>query len=507
MRDSKTHVVIAGGGTAGWLSAYTLAKRLGNLIDITLVESDQIGTVGVGEATIPTMRSFHQLIEIDEREFMRATQATFKLGISFEGWGAPDENYMHSFGVIGQSTWMAEFHQYWLEANAKGFGGSLEDYCLELKAAKANKFGVKAGQTPLNYAFHFDATAYAKFLRRKGEALGVRRVEGKIRKTNVDTSTGDIQSLDLDKGDKVNGDFFIDCTGFKGLLIGEEMGIEHEDWSHWLAADRALAVQTESTEAPPPYTRAIAHPNGWQWRIPLQHRTGNGLVYSSRFCSDEEAHATLLANLSGNTLSEPRLLRFKTGRRKKAWHKNCVAIGLSSGFLEPLESTSIHLITTSLVRLMRLFPFSGNMKPLAERFNHETKFELEAVRDFIILHYKQTHREDSDFWNYYRTMEIPESLAERIDIFRENGYVWPDSVNLFRVDSWIQVMMGQGLLPKNRHGAGRILPPDALKSQLETLSSFVNSNLTKLPDHGDFIKQYCPSSGNTEPDPETVKRA
>ncbi len=491
MRKPKIRVVIAGGGTAGWMSAYSLAKRLGSLLDITLVESDQIGTVGVGEATIPTLRSFHQLLDIDEREFMRATQATFKLGIAFDNWGALGESYIHSFGVIGQSTWMAEFHQYWMEAKANGFGGSLEDYCLELKAAKAEKFALKAGQTPLNYAFHLDATAYARFLREKSESLGVQRVEGKIGKTVVDPDTGNIQSLELEQGKRINGDFFIDCTGFRGLLIGEVLGVEYEDWSHWLAADRALAVQTESTESPPPYTRAIAHPIGWQWRIPLQHRTGNGIVYSSRFCSDDEAYATFLDNITGKPFSEPRLLKFKTGRRKKAWHRNCVAIGLSSGFLEPLESTSIHLITTSLVRLMRLFPFANEMTSLAKRYNHEASFELEAVRDFIILHYKQTKRNDSDLWNYYRTMDIPESLSERIDIFRSNGYVWPDSVKLFRVDSWIQVMMGQGLFPEHQHGAGRILSPESLKSQLEKLSKFVNRNLSDLPDHSDFIKQYC----------------
>ncbi len=493
MRQQKIRVVIAGGGTAGWLSAYSLAKRLGSLLDITLVESDQIGTVGVGEATIPTMRSFHQLLEIDEREFMRATQATFKLGIAFDNWGAVGESYIHSFGVIGQSTWMAEFHQYWLEAHANGFGGSLEDYCLELKAAKAGKFSVSFGQTPLNYAFHLDATAYAQFLRNKSEALGVRRVEGKIDTAIIDPATGNIQSLQLEQGERISGDFFIDCSGFRGLLIGEALGVEYEDWSHWLAADRALAIQTESTGAPPPYTRAIAHPIGWQWRIPLQRRTGNGIVYSSRFCSDDEARSTLLDNITEDATGDPRLLRFKTGRRKSAWHKNCVAIGLSSGFLEPLESTSIHLITTSLVRLMRLFPFSDEMTPLAKRFNHETAFELEAVRDFIILHYKQTQREDSKLWNYYRTMDIPESLSERIAIFKSNGHVWPDSVNLFRVDSWIQVMMGQGLFPEQRHGAGRILPPEALKSQLEKLSEHVNNNLSKLPDHKDFIMQYCQS--------------
>ena len=491
----KVRVVVAGGGTAGWLAAYSLIKRLGNLLDVTLVESDQIGTVGVGEATVPTMHRFHAFFGIDEREFMRATQATFKLGIVFENWGAPGESYAHTFGEIGQSNWMVEFHQYWLEAHAHGFGGSLEDYCLELKAAEAGKFAKKAGETPLTYAFHLNATAYAAFLRQKSEALGVRRVEGKISEITVDPETGDIQSLELDEDRQVAGDFFIDCTGFRSLLLGGALDVEFEDWGHWLAADRALAVQTESTEPPRPYTRAIAHASGWQWKIPLQTRTGNGLVYSSRFCSDDDARATLLSNITGETITEPLQLKFKTGRRLNAWHKNCVAIGLSSGFVEPLESTSIHLIDTALVRLMRLFPFSGAMEPLAEQFNHETQVEWEAVRDFIILHYKQTQRDDSEFWNFYRTMEIPDSLAHRIELFKENGYVWSDLANLFRAHSWIQVMFGQGLFPDSCHGASRILPPEALKAELEKLSTSVSQSLAMLPDHNDFIRQYCPAPG------------
>ena len=491
--EKKIRVVVAGGGTAGWLTAYSLAKRLGNLLEITLVESDLIGTVGVGEATVPTMRRFHQYFEINEQEFMRATQATFKLGIVFDNWGAPGESYAHTFGEVGQSNWLVEFHQYWLEAQANGFGGTLEDYCLELKAAKAGKFALKVGETPLTYAYHLNATAYAGFLRQKSESLGVRRVEGKISEVTVDAVTGNIQSLELEQDKQVAGDFFVDCTGFRGLLLGDALDVEFEDWSHWLASDRALAVQTESTEPPPPYTRAIAHSSGWQWRIPLQSRTGNGLVYSSRFCSDDDARATLLGNLTGETITEPRALKFRTGRRTNAWHKNCVAIGLSSGFLEPLESTSIHLIDTAVVRLMRLFPFSGAMAPLAEQFNRETRSEWEAVRDFIILHYKQTQRDDSEFWNFYRTMDIPDSLAHRIEIFKENGFVRSDAVNFFRSHSWIQVMIGQGLLPEHRHGAGRILPPEALKKELEKLSGFVNHNLAKLPDHDDFIKQYCPA--------------
>jgi len=489
----KIRVIVAGGGTAGWLTAYSLVKRLGNLLEITLVESDQIGTVGVGEATIPTMRRFHQLFGIDEREFMRATQATFKLGIFFDNWGALGESYFHSFGAMGQSTWMAEFHQYWMEARANGFGGSLEDYCLELKAAKAGKFAVKVDETPLDYAYHMDATSYARFLRQKSESLGVQRVEGKISDIILDPVTGNIQSLELEHDRQFAGDFFIDCTGFRGLLIGDALDVEYEDWSHWLAADRALAVQTRSTEPPPPYTRAIAHSSGWQWRIPLQNRTGNGLVYSSRFCSDDDAHATLLGNITGETITEPRHLRFKTGRRIHAWHKNCVAIGLANGFLEPLESTSIHLINTALLRLMKLFPFSGAMEPLAERFNRETRLEWEVVRDFIILHYKQTQRDDSEFWNYYRTMDISDSLAHHIELFKEHGYAWADAANFFRAHSWVQVMMGQGLFPQHRHGAGRIMPPEELKRELEKLSAFVNHNLAKLPDHNDFIKQYCPA--------------
>ncbi|MEW6998620.1 tryptophan halogenase family protein [Colwelliaceae bacterium BS250] len=491
---AKTKVVIAGGGTSGWLAAYSLVNRLGNLLDVTLVESDQIGTVGVGEATIPTMRTFHRLIGIDEQEFMSATQATFKLGIQFDNWGQQGDSYFHAFGEIGQRSWMAEFHEFWLEAKAQGFGGSLDDYCLELKAAKANKFATQAGKKPINYAFHFNATAYAAYLRTKSEAAGVTRKEGLIEDVQKD-GNGHITALILKSGEQVDGDFFIDCTGFRALLIGEQLGVGYDDWSHWLAADSAIAVQTEAVEAPCPYTRSIAHPAGWQWRIPLQNRVGNGIVYSSKFLSDDDARSTLMANLTGKPLTEPRQLRFTTGRRKKSWHKNCVAIGLSSGFLEPLESTSIHLVTTALLRLMKLFPFGGNMALLAKQYNSEAELEAETVRDFIILHYHLTQRDDSPFWQHYKTMEIPESLAHRMAIFRENGYVWPDDVGLFRVDSWVQVMMGQGLMPEQHHRAGSVLPVEGLKEQMIALKRMIEHSVSQLPEHADFIKKYCPSQG------------
>lgn len=490
--NAKTKVVVAGGGTAGWLTAFSLVTRLGKLLDITLVESDQIGTVGVGEATIPTMRTFHGLIGIDEKEFMAATQATFKLGIQFDNWGQQGDSFFHSFGEIGQRSWMAEFHEFWMEAKAQGFGGSLDEYCLELKAAKANKFSTMVGKKPVNFAYHMNATAYAAYLRQKSEKAGVKRIEGRIKHVQNDEA-GNISSLLLEDGEPVLGDVFIDCTGFRGLLIGDNLDVGYEDWSHWLAADSAIAVQTQAVEAPRPYTRAIAHSAGWQWRIPLQNRVGNGIVYASQFLSDDEAQDTLLANLTGQTITEPRQLRFKTGRRKKAWHKNCIAIGLSSGFLEPLESTSIHLVTTAILRLMKLFPFGGNTTMLAEQFNREAQLELETVRDFVILHYHQTQRNDSKFWDHYRNMAVPDSLVHRMAMFRENGYAWPDDVGLFRVDSWVQVMMGQGLMPKQHHGAGGVLPADGLKQQMMTLRNMIDNAVLQMPAHGDFIQSYCPA--------------
>jgi tryptophan halogenase len=484
-------VVIAGGGSAGWLAACGLSTRLGGLLDITLVESDVIGTIGVGEATIPPIRNFHRIMNIDEQAFMRATQATFKLGIVFDNWGNKGDSYIHSFGEIGQRSWMAEFHEFWLEARSQGFGGSLDDYCLELKAAKAGKFATRLEKTKLNFAFHLDATRYAMFLRQLSEAAGVRRVEGKISEVRKHSETGDLQALFLESGELLEGDLFIDCTGFQALLMGDALQVGFEDWSHWLASDSAIAVQTEATEPPPPYTRSIAHRSGWQWRIPLQSRVGNGIVYSSRFLSDDEAQHTLLSNLPGETRTEPRLLKFVTGRRLQAWHKNCVALGLSSGFVEPLESTSLHLVMTGIFRLIRLFPFGEDRDSLAYRYNEETRVELESVRDFIILHYKQTRRTDSEFWNACRTMDIPESLAHRIDIFKNNGYVWSDDAVLFRIASWVQVMMGQGLEPREYHSAGKLLGTEALRQSLSEISNSIDETVQQLPTHQEFIERYC----------------
>jgi tryptophan halogenase len=430
-------LVIAGGGTPGWIAAAALSQQLGRLIDIFLVESEEIGTVGVGESSIPPMRVFHKLLNIDEQAFMRETGATFKLGILFDHWGKPGERYIHSFGRLGQSAWLCEFHHLWLRGLQAGIQSELDDYCLEAQAAKAERFATSP-KSEINFAYHLDATVYAKFLRKFSEGHGVRRIEGTIREVRQHAESGFIEALVLDGGRTVRGDFFIDCTGFRGLLIEQTLHSGYDDWSNWLPCDSALPMQTAAVGPPVSYTRAIAHEAGWRWRIPLQHRVGNGIVYCSRYLSDEDARSMLHRDVEGQRLVEPKVIRFRTGRRRKAWNKNVVALGLASGFVEPLESTSIHLIMTGITRLMQLFPFDGIGAAAVAQYNDETRLEVEKIRDFIVLHYHATQREDTPFWRYCRTMEIRETLAHRIRIFRESAYAYQEAGELFRVDSSVQ---------------------------------------------------------------------
>lgn len=492
MNNKIQNVVIAGGGTAGWMAAAAFAKLLGKNINITLVESDDIGTVGVGEATIPPIKTFHKLLGINEQELMRATHATFKLGISFESWGQQAEDYIHSFGVTGKECWAGEFHHFWLHGLRKGIKADFGDYCYELQAAKAQKFAL-SNNTPINYAYHLDATLYAQYLQEFSKKLGVTRTEGKIQQVNKDFKTGNITSLTLASGQVIEGDFFIDCTGFQGLLIEQALHTGFDDWSHWLPCNRAVAVQTTPTATPLPYTRSIAHKNGWQWKIPLQNRVGNGLVFCSKYCTDEEAINTLLENIEGDLLTEPRVIRFNTGRRRKGWNKNCVAFGLSSGFIEPLESTSIHLIMSGIIRLLRLFPFDGIYQSTIDEYNNKLDSELNAVRDFIILHYKATHREDSHFWQHCKNMEIPASLAHKIQLFKDTGRVFLDDGDIFRVDSWTQVMLGQGIMPKQYHKIADVMNDKELENFMASLKQSINSAVEKLPSHADFLQQYCRS--------------
>ncbi len=487
-------VVITGGGTAGWVTAAALVQHFGTLLDITLVESEDIGTVGVGEATFPSILGFHRLLELNEQEFMRATQASFKLGISFEDWGGLGDRYIHSFGTIGKSTWMGDFQHFWLAAKAEGFAGDLGDYCFERKAAEAGKFAM-SDQVKINYAYHFDAGLYAVYLRRISESKGVKRIEGKISRVEQDPESGFIKALVLESGESVSGDLFVDCSGFRALLIEQTLKAGFEDYGKWLRTDRALAVQTPSMAEIPPYTRAIARQAGWQWRIPLQHRVGNGLVFSSQYQSEDEARSTLLSNLDGEALFEPRLLKFKAGRRLKAWDKNCVSIGLSSGFIEPLESTSIHLIQIGVTRLMQLFPFSGCTPALVTRYNEQSQIEFEKIRDFIILHYKLTERDDTAFWRDCRDMEIPESLAERIELFRDSAMAYQGADEMFRVDSWVQVMIGQRVRPRGYHHMGRLMEMDKLRVALDTLKKSIGGAVARMPTHREFLNAYCSAAG------------
>jgi tryptophan halogenase len=483
-------VVIAGGGTAGWVTAAILSQQLGPLLDITLVESEEIGTVGVGEATFPTVRSFHALCALDEREFMAASRGSIKLGISFENWARKGDRYIHSFGAIGKATWMGEFHHYWMQAKREGFGGELGDYCLEYKAAEAGKF-MLSEKLPINYAYHFDASLYARYLRKVTEPKGVKRIEGKIAAVEQDGETGFVKALLLEGGARIEGDLFIDCTGFRGLLIEQKLKAGWEDWGQWLRNDCALATQTPSPELPP-YTRAIAHEAGWQWKIPLQHRVGTGYVFSSKHISEEDARKTLLANLDGEPIREPWLLRFRAGRRRKTWDKNVIAIGLSSGFIEPLESTSIHLFQIAATRLIQLFPFGGVNEALAARHNEQSRIEIEKVRDFIIMHYKLTERDDTPYWRDCRDMDIPDSIAQRIALFKESAVVYQDPDEMFRVDSWLQVMFGQRLMPKSHHLMGAMLGADRLRAALDTLKGNIADVVARMPTHKEFLERYCP---------------
>ena len=488
-------VVVTGGGTAGWVTAAALAQQFGSLIDITLVESEEIGTVGVGEATFPSIQAFHRLLDLNEQEFMRATKATFKLGISFENWGGIGDRYMHAFGTIGRSTWMGDFQHFWLAAQEEGFGGEIGEYCFERQAAVAGKFAMSEA-VKINYAYQFDAGLYAAYLRKLSEPKGVKRIEGKIKSVDQHPESGYVTALNLESGESVTGDLFVDCSGFRGLLIEQTLKAGFEDYSPWLFTDRAFAVQTPSGKDIPPYTRAIARESGWQWRIPLQHRVGNGMVFCSRYQSEDSARGMLLANLEGEALFEPRLLKFKAGRRLKAWDKNVVSMGLASGFIEPLESTSIHLIQIGVTRLMQLFPFSGITQALINRYNDQSRAEYERIRDFIVLHYKVTERDDSPFWRDCRDMKIPDTLTERIELFKESAMAYQAPDEMFRVESWMQVMLGQRLRPRGYHHMGRMLGPERLRNALDTLKNSISGAVARMPTHRQFLETYCASPGN-----------
>ena len=489
-------VVILGGGTAGWMAAAALSRFLGSMLDITLVESEQIGTVGVGEATIPQIKHLNEALGIDEADFVRGTSGSFKLGIEFHNWRVPGEAYLHNFGNIGVNLTGVHFHHHWKRAHMMGLAGPLGDYCLNTAAARRGRFAPlqRVGQSPLGgiaYAYHFDASLYAQFLRAYAERHGVIRREGKVTGHELDGESGHVRALTLEDGSRVEGELFIDCSGFRGALIEGALETGYEDWSHWLPCDRAIPVPSRNEGPIRPFTQAIAHKAGWQWRIPLQHRTGNGHVFCSAFVSEDEATATLLGNLEGAALAEPRLIRFTTGMRPRLWNRNVVAIGLSGGFLEPLESTSIHLIQSGVNRLISLFPDGDFRQADRDEYNRQMRLEYERIRDFIILHYHANEREDSEFWRACRTMQVPDSLREKMALFRANGRLYHREEDLFTDSSWLQVMLGQGVEPAGYHPLADTLPVEQLTEFLTHIKRLVNDAAERLPTHQDYIAANC----------------
>jgi len=486
-------VVVAGGGTAGWMAAAALSRTLGRVAQVTLVESEAIGTVGVGESTIPPLATYNRLLGINEAEFMRATSATFKLGILFDDWKKIGQRYFHSFGTTGQDHWSAGFQHYWLAGLQRGHHAPYDDYCLELKAAMGGRFAHLPGDAA-NYAYQLDSALYARFLRGMAEGDGTTRIEGRIASVELDGERGDVTALVLDDGRRVEGDLFLDCTGFRALLIEGALHAGFDDWTHWLPCDAAIAVQTESVGPPVPYTRAMAHDAGWQWRIPLQHRVGNGIVYCSRYLSADAALDRLLGNVEGRVVTEPNRLRFVTGARRRQWHRNVVAIGLSGGFMEPLESTSIHLIQRAILRLIRLFPTDGISSADVAEFNEQQLQDMEQIRDFLILHYKVTDRRDSPFWRQCATMAVPDALAQKIALFRDTARVFRRNEELFAENSWVQVMLGQGIAPRDHHPIADKLTDDEMGRLLAHLRDKVSRTVAGMPPHADYVARYCGAS-------------
>ena len=479
------------------MTAAALSKVLTNgYAKIQLVESEQIGTIGVGEATIPQIATYNRILGIDENEFVRQTQGTFKLGIEFRNWGKLGDSYVHPFGVYGVPIESIPFHHYWLKMYQAGKFQKLDEFSLACLAAPRSKFTrpldiPKSPLAQIAYAFQFDASLYAKYLRKYAEARGATRIEGKVVNVNQRAEDGFIESVELEDGRSLTGDLFIDCSGFRGLLIEQTLKTGYEEWTHWLPCDRAIAIPCALNGDPDPYTRATAHESGWQWRIPLQHRIGNGHVYSSPFISDEEAESVLLTNLDGEPLADPNRLRFVTGRRKSFWNKNVVAIGLSSGFIEPLESTSIHLIQSGIAKLIGLFPNKHFDQADIDKYNQQSIEEIEAIRDFIILHYKATERDDSEFWNYCRTMSIPDSLQQKIDLYKGNGRLYREGEELFSETSWLAVMFGQGIVPRSYHPVVDAYDEQALENYLQGVREVIQRSVDSMPTHAEFIRKHC----------------
>ncbi len=495
------HIVIVGGGTAGWMAAAVLSRlRKGRELKITLIESEAIGTVGVGEATIPPFVEFNQMLEIDERDLLAASQGSFKLGIQFENWGQQGDSYIHPFGAYGYHMGGISFHQVWHRMREAGEKRPIQAFNLETMAAYFGKFArtqdyAQDDLPPINYAYHLDAGRYAAFLRKYAEGRGVVRQEGRIGDVQLDQESGFVTSVKLESGESISGDLFIDCSGFRGLLIEQALETGYEDWTHWLPCNRAVALPCNRDDGspPPPFTKATAHSAGWQWQVPLQHRNGNGHVYCDAYMSADEAHDILVNNIAGKPTADPNHLRFVTGRRKKFWNKNVIALGLSAGFMEPLESTSIHLINTGVNKLVALLSLDGVSPAQEQAFNRLTEKEYARIRDFLILHYNATERTDSEFWNYCRTMSVPDTLTEKVELFRMNGQIFREEDELFTETSWAAVMMGQRIAMGGHNAVADTFDVPATKNELDEMEKSIRFVVQHMPGHGEYLQRYCPA--------------
>ena len=497
MREA-VNIVVVGGGTAGWMTAAALVKLLPRRCNVHLIESEAIGIVGVGEATLPHIRAFNERLGIREADFMSWTRGTFKLGIEFRNWGEEGESYIHPFGTFGQGGGEIDFHHYWLRMRHEGVAvPDLERFSMGATIARMNRFQLPVADpasiaSTYGYAYQFDATLFAPYLRALAENLGARRTEGKVVAVNRDGAGGDIESLTLESGETIKGDLFVDCSGFASLLIGKTLGEPFQDWSHWLPCDRAVAMPCRTETPLAPYTSAIAMEAGWRWRIPLQHRTGNGYVYSSAHISDDRAAEALVASVEGDAIAEPRILRFRAGRRERSWVGNCVSVGLSSGFLEPLESTSIYLIQQAITYLVELFP-EREISPIdRDEFNRLIDMEYDRIRDFLILHYHATRRRGMPFWDYVRTMDVPDTLADKIELFRRRGRVVKYREGVFLDASWVAVYLGQGVMPEGHDMRADAPPIESVARGMTGLAAEIHRTVEQMPDHREHLTRYCP---------------
>jgi tryptophan halogenase len=495
------NIIIVGGGTAGWMAAAALSRlSVNRRVSITLIESEEIGTVGVGEATIPPFLDFNRLLEIDEAEMLAAVQGSFKLGIQFVNWGNVGESYIHPFGNYGYQMDGVSFHHVWHKYRQAGDQRPIQVFNIETMAAHFGRFArtedyQQDDLPPINYAYHLDAGRYARFLRNYAEKRGVIRVEGRVSDVALNSESGFVTSVEMADGTVLQGDLFIDCSGFRGLLIEQALKTGYEDWSNYLPCDRAVALPCirEDGSGPLPYTRATAHSAGWQWQVPLQHRNGNGHVYCSSFMADDEAHDILVNNIAGKPGAEPNFLRFTTGRRKKFWNKNVVALGLAGGFMEPLESTSIHLINTGINKLIAVLSLDGITQVQEDAFNRLTGKEYARIRDFLILHYNATRRNDSEFWNYCRNMAVPDSLTEKIELFQANGQIFREDDELFTETSWAAVMMGQGITMGGHNAMADGLKEPAAAQEIDAIEQSIRYVVQHMPEHRDYLNKYCPA--------------